>query len=234
MNASKRMIEPIHYHTLNEQVYRRLKKAFLSGHFLPGQVLTIRGLAEELNCSMMPVRDAISRLGAEHAFDSSSRFIRIPTLGRSATEDLWQLRILLEGKAAGIAAERVNKHELAEIARLRNGFRTLAEQEDLHGFLERNDSLQFAIYTAAHSDVLIHVIETLRMRAAPQCTVALAKIFEERPPYFNENFAFEEQLFDALVRHDSRTAIRMKRADLRGLRDMILVYAVKDGDDRSA
>lgn len=38
--------------TLQEQVYRQLREALMSGRFEPGQKLTIRGLAEALGSSL--------------------------------------------------------------------------------------------------------------------------------------------------------------------------------------
>lgn len=212
---------PLNRETLNEQVYRSLKKAFLSGRFLPGQVVTLRGLAQSLGCSIMPIRDAISRLAAEQAFEGGHRVIRIPALTRSQSEDLWRLRILLEGQAAGMAAQRITEAELAEAARLNTEVRELAEAGDLHQMLDRNDSLQFTIYRAAHSDVLVHLIETLRMRAAPQCTLPLKKALAERLPFLKVTLRLDDQLLAALKRHEVRAAMRVKRADIAALRDFV-------------
>ena len=51
--------EPIH-----QWVFRALRRAIMTGHFPPGQAVTIRGLAESMNVSAMPVREALRRLAA--------------------------------------------------------------------------------------------------------------------------------------------------------------------------
>ena len=51
--------------TLYEKVYEELRNALMSGRFLPGEPLTIRGVAEALGTSIMPVREALRRLAAE-------------------------------------------------------------------------------------------------------------------------------------------------------------------------
>ena len=53
--------------TIQVQVYQRLREALFTGMFAPGQSLTIRGLADSLGTSSMPVRESLQRLVAEHA-----------------------------------------------------------------------------------------------------------------------------------------------------------------------
>ena len=52
---------------LHERTYQELKTAIMSGKFMPGEKLTVRGLSEELGVSAMPARAAILRLAAEKA-----------------------------------------------------------------------------------------------------------------------------------------------------------------------
>ena len=67
--------------TLNDRVYRELKKSIMSGAFKPGSELKLRSVAEALGTSLMPVRDAMRRLVAERALEMRpSRIITIPVL----------------------------------------------------------------------------------------------------------------------------------------------------------
>ena len=52
--------------TLNEEVYEQLKQALMSGKITPGSTMTIRSLASSFGISVMPVREALRRLVAEH------------------------------------------------------------------------------------------------------------------------------------------------------------------------
>ena len=55
--------------TLRDQIYTRLREAIMAGRFLPGQHLGIIALAEALNVSAMPVREALRQLVAEGALE---------------------------------------------------------------------------------------------------------------------------------------------------------------------
>src|SRR3546814_20181327 len=56
---------PAEAETRGSEAYEALKQALISGHFMPGQKLTLRMLAEALGMSVTPVREAIHRLPAE-------------------------------------------------------------------------------------------------------------------------------------------------------------------------
>jgi Bacterial regulatory proteins, gntR family len=60
-------LPPVARYTLQEQAYLRLREALMSGHFVPGQAITLRAAPEALGTSPMPVRDALRRLEIEHA-----------------------------------------------------------------------------------------------------------------------------------------------------------------------
>ena len=52
--------------TLAERAYRTLAQLLMSGALAPGDRLSLRATAEALGVSMMPVREAVSRLAAEN------------------------------------------------------------------------------------------------------------------------------------------------------------------------
>ena len=68
---------------LNGRVYARLRAQLMSGVFEPGQVVSIRGLAERLGTSTMPVREALHRLIADNALEArANRTIVVPVVTR--------------------------------------------------------------------------------------------------------------------------------------------------------
>ncbi|TIP96912.1 MAG: GntR family transcriptional regulator, partial [Mesorhizobium sp.] len=50
-------LTPVGRETVQDRVYSELRRALIGGLFEPSQVLTIRGLADALVTSTMPVRE---------------------------------------------------------------------------------------------------------------------------------------------------------------------------------
>ncbi len=219
MSGAALSLAPIERTTLNELAYERLRRSLLSGRIEPNRLLTLRGLARELGTSMMPVREAVARLCAEQAFEVvPNRGIRIPLLSPREWDEIWELRLDLEGEAAARAAAGATPAEVEEIAHLRDSVREAVESALLHETLDRNSDFQLAIYRAARTRVLIRFVETLRMQSVPHCTAAIRVLVEQRPPYYAQTLENHDALAAAIAAGDAEKARSVKRRDLVGLR----------------
>ena len=100
MNEATIGLAPVGRDTVQDRVYQELRRALVGGLFAPGQVLTIRQLADALATSTMPVRDAVGRLITEQALEIlPNRSIRIPPVTAERIADLLRARILIETDA---------------------------------------------------------------------------------------------------------------------------------------
>lgn len=105
--------------TLQDQIYRRIREALMSGRFQPGQKLTIRGLAESLGSSLMPVREALNRLSAENAFEvTETSRIRVRMMTSERLSDIRDARVALEGLLAEKAVILLSDSDLEDISHL--------------------------------------------------------------------------------------------------------------------
>lgn len=208
--------------TLNGLAYDGLKRALLSGRLEPGTTLTLRQLADELGTSMMPVREAVTRLAAENALAVlPNRGIVVPALDASEAADIWEQRIRLEGDASARAARLADAGTVKQLRELAAAVESAAHAGDLHDVLERNSEFQWTIYHAARSRVLLQLIEILRMQSVPHCTAALRVLIAERPAYFARSFHNHSALVEAIARGDAAAARRIKQTDLKEFRDFV-------------
>ena len=81
----------------HERVFRALRAEMMHGEFVPGQPVTIRGLAERFEVSMTPAREAVRRLTAEGALTmSKTGRVSAPLVSTDRIEELASIRALLE------------------------------------------------------------------------------------------------------------------------------------------
>ena len=103
-------LQPIARDTLQERVYLRIRQALIHSEFKPGQVLTIRELAQKLGTSIMPVREALQKLTVERVLELlPTRSVRVPVLSAEEFAEICEARMLLEGHMARLAAERATR-----------------------------------------------------------------------------------------------------------------------------
>ncbi len=156
--------------TLADRVYRHLAARLIAGRLAPGDRFSLRALAETLGVSMMPVREAVLRLGAEGALIvSPKRAVSVPYMDSASFRDITRVRIEIEGFAAALAVRHRGAAQLHAIRAAEAAFRAAgqAPDPDLSGAVELNQALHFAIYRAAASPELLAIIERLWLRVGP-------------------------------------------------------------------
>ena len=170
-------LAPVGRGTVQDRVYTELRRALIGGLFAPGQVLTIRALADALMTSTMPVRDALGRLITERALEMQpNRQIRVPPVTLDRIEDLLAARVLIEGEAMALAAARMTlplldtlRAIMAEWERMRPGANAASVDHEA----ALNQSFHFAIYRACGSTILLPMIESLWLQSGPFTRAAI-------------------------------------------------------------
>jgi DNA-binding GntR family transcriptional regulator len=201
-------IGPIERETLNDRVYRELKNSIMSGAFKPGAELTLRSVAEALGTSFMPVRDAMRRLVTERGLEiRPSRTIAIPSLSTEEFLELRRVRVLLEGEAVALAAEKITERQLANVRTILKKLEGLSK--DRRGqFWALNLKLHFAIYEAGASPLMLSIIESLWLQLGP----ILSRVSLTRA--LNDSADPHQILVRALEQHDAAAARAALVADL--------------------
>ncbi len=225
-------LAPVDNANLHQQAYGQLREAMMAGKFRPGESITLRGLAAALGTSIMPARDAILRLVAERALESHGRSVRVPLLNIDRLRDVERFRVALEGEAAALAATRASTAEIEAIAAAdMRCIKTLASGK-VDKFIAANQQFHFAIYRAAHSDLLLSMIETLWLQIGPYLAYAAQ--------YSHEN-TFEGLDLDAHVRmvaalraRDPEAARAALAADLKDSTDIYRPFKDMAVDDLPA
>ncbi|MHA6345299.1 GntR family transcriptional regulator [Roseivivax sp. CAU 1761] len=191
---------------LRETVYDALKQAFTRGEFAPGDVLSLRDLAEQLGCSMTPVREAVRRLVAEGALiDTPSRTLMVPPFDARRMGDLKAARLALEPLVLDQAMARVGPED---VARLRV---VLAPARPENGpDLELNYAFHFGLYRLSGSDVLLPLIEALWM----QYGAYLNLIIREQDAVNLEEHRHHHEILAALEAGDAAAARAALIADI--------------------
>jgi DNA-binding GntR family transcriptional regulator len=154
--------------TLAESAYAHLRELLVSGRVAPGERLSLRDLSEALGVSVMPVREAVSRLIADRALEvAPNRAVRVPVMTRAQFRELAQVRAGIEGWAASLAATVRSPAQLDGIAAAEAAMRKARASADPGIAVALNRDFHFAIYRAAALPTLLEVIGGLWLKAGP-------------------------------------------------------------------
>jgi DNA-binding GntR family transcriptional regulator len=156
-------VQPItaKHRTLESQAVAEIQRRILSGELQPGQRLRIEELAEMLEMSPMPVRDALHRLEALGFTDRiPHRGTRVRPLSSEDLIDLYAARIPLEMLAVRRAAERFTPEAAEHALGLLETYRSLYEL-DPPSARETHLQFHFSLYAAGGSPWLMRLIRPL-------------------------------------------------------------------------
>jgi DNA-binding GntR family transcriptional regulator len=229
----------IHHATLHDRVYEELRNALMNGRFLPGEVLTIRGVAEALGTSVMPVREALRRLAAERAVQfHADRSIRIPLLDEVAFEELLQMRLLLEGRAAATAAVAITPSELDVAREINAAFANPAGGATPMARLLANRHFHFAVYRAARTPLLLSLIEMMWLQSGPYLMIPIRRrTAADVSSYLAAGAVHHRDLLEAMARRDGAAAASAVQADIsdaaHAYRDVVAAHAAEEAVEPS-
>ncbi len=168
-------IDKITTKTLRQQIYDQLRKKIIAAEILPGQVVTIQGLAKQFEVSVMPVREALWQLESEGVVViESNKSIHVNALRRNEMEEILDLRLILEAIAAERACSRITEQGLRKMASLLNEMKKASGKPDK--FLLLNSGFHFTLYSYAGSPSLLRIIDSLWARVGPYMTMGLEKV----------------------------------------------------------
>jgi GntR family transcriptional regulator, colanic acid and biofilm gene transcriptional regulator len=202
--------------TLGRHVYQELETRILTGQLLPGMKVSLRGIATMLGTSMQPVREAVGRLVAASALEmTTSRTIRVPMLDRAQADELWAMRLLLEGEAAARFAERRVANEAEELFRRSHYLRDYGFGADVPRTMTGIMDWNLELMRGAMSPLLLDMFWGLRLRYAPHIALALSVDQPFDRTFLEFTLHIQDELVMAIVAGDANSARHLRCADLR-------------------
>ena len=161
------------YRTMQAIVTDRVRAAILGGQFGPGERVPQDDLAQQFGVSRMPVREALRVLEMEGLIEMRPhRGAVVVDLRPEDVAEVFEIRAMLEGRAAELAAVNLTDATLARLRELLTALDGAAADEPR--WLELNREFHTAIYPASGWPRLCAMIEQQRNVVQPYLRAALA------------------------------------------------------------
>lgn len=199
-------------HTVAERVAQRLRELIVEGHLPPGSPLRLAPLAARLGVSVMPVRDALRRLEADHmVILTPRRGAVVADLSIDEAEEIYAVRVALEALCARRAVERLTGENVQLLEQLFARMQEAQRGGDLSTLIACDHEFHFALYGFSGRERLIRNITELVNRS------------RRYAPYLFLSWQIVEDpveahrpLLDAIRAHDALLAERLTREHLEG------------------
>lgn len=202
--------------TLRELALRYLRDRIVSGALAPGARLSDLLLAREMGISRTPVREAIQQLAADglaEIIPHAGALVR--RVDAAELDELYELRSLLEGHAAALAAGRA-----AQAGALAELTAAMAELQTVDGLLGEADSARQRELDLAFHRRVLELSGRRRLQRLVEDAGVITRPFEAaRPTRLHADelasaIAHHRAITDAILRGDAEGARRAMTAHI--------------------
>ena len=196
---------------LIEQVYARMVDAIAEGVLAPGERLTQEEIGDRLRVSRQPVSHALQLLKRQGlVVEHGRRGLSVAPIEPGRMRDLYELRAVIDGLAARLAAERIARREAAmsEIEELRRCLAagdTLATDASIHDWIERDVRFHQAIYRLSGNQAIAETVAE-RWPHFKRCMGTSLAEREVRAAIWTEHGAMAEAILSGAARAAENSA----------------------------
>ncbi|MEE8364552.1 MAG: GntR family transcriptional regulator [Gammaproteobacteria bacterium] len=207
------MLEKTESQKTNQWVYQLLRTNLLCGKIQPGIPLTIRGVAEALDVSPMPVREALHRLACEGAVEvKNNRRVIVPLMTAEKFSELCDLRILLETHAAESALPYIREQDIVGLELIDAKIDEALKEGNVEDISLINQDFHRSLYSANPFQIVIPLIESLWLQLGPFSSIAISKL---------EKIYIVDRHVEAIAALKQQNSFALRRAIEADIRDGI-------------
>ncbi len=222
------VIEKIINVTLRQKVYEQLRANILGAELLPGEVISLRGLAEKFGVSILPVREAVWQLESENiVVVESNKRIQVNHLTSAEFREILNIRLLLESEAVDKACQLRPEKAISKVEQIFKAMEKHAGVND-RAYIRKNDEFHKAIYSYANSPLLINLIQRQLARVNPYLFLYAIKQRD-----LTKALTFHRGMLDGFAEGSSKKTVAALHRDLNEAAKWILPELEKEDKKRS-
>lgn len=209
---------------LADDVYAQLREEITGGALVAGDRLSVPALALKFSISRSPVREAIQRLVVEGLLtEHAHRGAVVARISSADLAQLYEVREVLEGLAARLAATRILSRELEELAAILNEHEAVLEKgTDLTGHMEADARFHRRVHEIADNE------ELLRQMGRQQAMIRMAMHTTVVSAGPGRALSEHRDLLLALEAHDPDRAEQVARRHIARLRVSLMMSNDRD------
>lgn len=187
------------------KIFNKIREDILEGRYKDGEALTETRLAEEFGVSRTPIREVIRQLELDGLVESiPNRGVFVVGVTPQDIEEIYEIRILVEGLAARWAAERITDEELKALTDAYELMEFYTAKNDIGQIARFNTEFHEIIFEAARSKYLKKILTNI------QSYIQWARLSSLKTEGRAERALFEHRaIVEALNNRDSIEAERL-------------------------
>lgn len=151
--------------SIREKIYQKVRDRITYGFLNPGERLIEESLVNEFKVSRTPIRESLRQLENEGliTFERNKGFT-VSKLSPKQVDEIYRLRLILEGYASRLTAEKASERDLMRLRELNEELRGMVQEKDLMGWLEYNTMFHDYLCDHCGNLNLISIVKIIQRR----------------------------------------------------------------------
>lgn len=189
--------------------YERVLSAIIFGDLPAGASVDEKQICKMFGLGLAVVRDALARLALERLVERHARIgTRIPELSLRELHEIFETRVVMEGAAAALAAERASSEEIAALRAAFDGVDEAITARDYRRVVEMDQDFHRRLAAATKNDHIERSIVLLHKNALRFWYFGLERMAQD---IIRADIRTHFQVVDAIAARDAEAAAAAMR-----------------------
>ncbi len=211
------VVTPIPRTRLVDQAVEALRAAILSGRLAPGTRIRQLALAGQMGISRTPLREALAKLELEGLVTLlPAGGVRVALLEPAEAVELYDVREVLDGLAARLAAERASASILGSLGQHLEAMRACVEGEDAHVWFTHHVAFHEEIFRASGNSRLASMVSIVRVSIQ-----RFHRLLLTTPDRLRTAFREHEGIYQAIAAREAQRAEQLARLHISNARAIV-------------
>lgn len=146
---------------LSDKAHHLIRQKIITLELPPMSAIDEQALMEDLQVGRTPIREALQRLAAEgFVFSAPRRGIFVADISITDLQKIFELRVVLEGFCARLAAHRATEEQLAEMEATMQELERVPDG-DTKALMVIDERFHQLLYQAADNEFLLDILTRL-------------------------------------------------------------------------
>jgi len=218
---------PLEKKSLRSEIFELLRRRIISGHYTLGEWLRQEEIADELDVSPTPVREALDQLVAEGLAERIPyRGVRVLQLTSEEIVDAYVFRLLLEVTAARLSAHNISKEQADGLHRILKETERFLKLDDVSGYQHLNRELHQGIAAATGNQLLARLYKLVANRFPDWMMYGdLVEQPEVRRSALQRDLEEHRLLVELITSHDADAAARQAMEHMQHVGQELVAWA---------
>jgi DNA-binding GntR family transcriptional regulator len=213
--------------SLAGQVYGRLRRLITHHELEPGQKLGLVEVAEKLEVSLTPLREALFKLEREgFVVHQPNRGYFVAEITADEARELFEAREAIETYAVTVGIPRASEADLRALSQATENYGRAVDKPERDRFLE-DKRLHLSLVALAGNQLLLRMLEQIFDRIIMK--LRISELPRERGPAAHKE---HQAILAAVTRRDPEKTTRLLRAHLATSKGYILAFLTRPGGGR--